>query len=198
MKKAAVILTAVITAFLGGCTVYEITEATTAEESREAETTAIVVVVPDATEAIATEMSDVAVTGAGDTEETTVLPEETSAEQTTAAEEKITAGEKTTAEEKTTKKEEKTTKEDKTTANSFEEVELSISMPEKNGTMVTDDSPNNQYIKIVNKEKKINKDLLLAVYSVPESGQNYVFEFYDAENSDADRDHYFRDGSRHP
>ena len=41
MKKAAVILTAVITAFLGGCTVYEITEATTAEE-REATFTGMI------------------------------------------------------------------------------------------------------------------------------------------------------------
>ncbi len=56
----------------------------------------------------------------------------------------------------------------------FEDV---ISMPEKNGTMVTDKSPDNKFIKIVCKERKIDAELLVAVYSVPESGQNYVFEF---------------------
>ncbi len=67
------------------------------------------------------------------------------------------------------------------------EVELSISMPEKNGTMMTDKDSDNKFIRIVNKEKGIDAGLLLAVYSVPESGQNYVFEFYDAEDFSAEK-----------
>lgn len=67
-----------------------------------------------------------------------------------------------------------------------EEIELNISMPEKNGTMVTDTSADNKFIEIVNSEKKIDKSLLVAVYAVPESGQNYVFEFYNAKGRSAD------------
>ncbi len=59
------------------------------------------------------------------------------------------------------------------------EVDLSISMPDKNGTMQTDYDKDNKYIKIVHKKRDIDEDLLVAVFSVPESGQNYVFEFYD-------------------
>lgn len=76
-----------------------------------------------------------------------------------------------------------TSKSENTTA---EEVELNISMPEKNGTMVTDASADNKFIEIVNSEKKIDKSLLVAVYAVPESGQNYVFEFYNAKGRTAD------------
>lgn len=56
-------------------------------------------------------------------------------------------------------------------------VDLSISMPQKNGTMKTDVSPDNKFISAVHNKRKINKALLAAVFSVPESGQNYVFEF---------------------
>ena len=67
---------------------------------------------------------------------------------------------------------------DETTQAAYE-VDLTISMPEKNGTMVTDGSEDNKYIKIVTDKKDVDADLLLAVFAVPESGQNYVFEFYD-------------------
>ncbi len=58
-----------------------------------------------------------------------------------------------------------------------EEITLDISMPEKNGTMVTDKDSDNKYIKIVNEERGVYSALLVAVFSVPESGQNYVFEY---------------------
>lgn len=77
----------------------------------------------------------------------------------------------------------RTTESENTTA---EEIELNISMPEKNGTMVTDASADNKFIEIVNSEKKIDKSLLVAVYAVPESGQNYVFEFYNTKGRTAD------------
>ena len=66
------------------------------------------------------------------------------------------------------------------------EVDLSISMPEKNGTMVTDSASSNKFIQIVYKNRKISTDMLVAVYSVPESGQNYVFEYKTADSRDAD------------
>lgn len=66
------------------------------------------------------------------------------------------------------------------------EVDLNISMPEKNGTMVTDTAADNKFIEIVASDKGIDKKLLVAVYAVPESGQNYVFEFYDEKSREAD------------
>lgn len=58
------------------------------------------------------------------------------------------------------------------------EIDLSIVMPQQNGSMYTDSSADNKFIIIVNEEKGINKELLVAVYSLPDTGQNYVFEFY--------------------
>lgn len=66
------------------------------------------------------------------------------------------------------------------------EVDLSISLPEANGTMVVSADPKNEYIKTVNEVRGINVDLLAAVYSVPQSGQNYVFEFYSADGRGVD------------
>lgn len=58
------------------------------------------------------------------------------------------------------------------------EIDLSIVMPQQNGSMYTDSSADNKFIIIVNEDKGINKELLVAVYSLPDTGQNYVFEFY--------------------
>lgn len=66
------------------------------------------------------------------------------------------------------------------------EVDLTIEMPEKNGTMEVDASPDNKFIKAVSEERRIDSDKLVAVFSVPESGQNYVFEFKDEKNREAD------------
>lgn len=68
----------------------------------------------------------------------------------------------------------------------YTEVDLSIEMPDKNGTMEVDPSSENKFIKAVNKERNIGSDRLVAVYAVPESGQNYVFEFKDAKGREAD------------
>lgn len=99
--------------------------------------------------------------------------------------ENVTASQPTENEEdkKTTLSQEET----EFTANtSLTEVDLSISMPEKNGIMVTDSSDGNEYIKIVYRERDIDPALLVAVFSVPESGQNYVIEFYDEEGRTVD------------
>lgn len=61
---------------------------------------------------------------------------------------------------------------------SVTEVDLDITLPEANGKMVVDRSPSNRFTAAIASQKKIDTDLLVAVYSVPESGQNYVFEFY--------------------
>ncbi len=54
---------------------------------------------------------------------------------------------------------------------------LNMSVPDANGTMEVDLSEDNKYTQIVMSERDIDPSLLVAVYSVPESGQNYVFEF---------------------
>lgn len=66
------------------------------------------------------------------------------------------------------------------------EVDLSIEMPEKNGTMQTSVSSDNKYIKAVSSDRDIETDRLVAVFAVPESGQNYVFEFYDSDGRSKD------------
>lgn len=57
------------------------------------------------------------------------------------------------------------------------EVDLSIVMPEANGKMEVDSSPDNRFVQKVSDTKGIAAERLAAVYSVPDNGQNYVFEF---------------------
>jgi len=68
----------------------------------------------------------------------------------------------------------------------YEEVDLSINMPDPNGEMQVSTDPENKYIKTVVSERKIDSSLLVAVFSVPESGQNYVFEFQSSGERSAD------------
>ena len=56
-------------------------------------------------------------------------------------------------------------------------VDLSIDVPSANGKMEVDTSRGNKFTVIVSDERKIDAAYLVAVYSVPDSGQNYVFEF---------------------
>ncbi|MBR3767971.1 MAG: hypothetical protein IKL10_07010 [Clostridia bacterium] len=69
---------------------------------------------------------------------------------------------------------------------SVTEIDLTITMPEKNGDMYTDKSSDNKYIRIVCDERGLEPQLLVAVFAVPESGQNYVFEFNDEAGRDVD------------
>lgn len=65
-------------------------------------------------------------------------------------------------------------------------VSLDIELPDANGTMVVDTSPGNKFIAAVTGSGKTDASLLAAVYAVPESGQNYVFEFYDSAGRSKD------------
>lgn len=132
------------------------------------------VVLPETTVEITTEEAVA-------TEAATTLPEETTQEQTTQPPVTEALTTQIMPEESTSAQAEETT-----TAVVFTEVDLSVSMPEKNGTMVTDTSYDNKYIRIVCDKRGIDKELLVAVYAVPESGQNYVFEFYDVEDFTAE------------
>ena len=60
------------------------------------------------------------------------------------------------------------------------EVDLSIQLPEPNGEMVVSRDPSNALIRTVHDARGVDSSLLVAVYSVPASGQNYVFEFTSA------------------
>ncbi len=99
-----------------------------------------------------------------------------------------TEAENTTAEEPASVKDENQTKEEESASvpTSSGEIDLSISMPEKNGTMVVDTSPDNKFITIVCTDRGIDVSLLAAVYAVPESGQNYVFEFESGKTRSVD------------
>lgn len=66
------------------------------------------------------------------------------------------------------------------------EVDLSIVLPEANGKMEVSTDPDNEFIAAVHRQRKIDPSLLAAVYAVPESGQNYVFEFTSANERTAE------------
>ena len=112
----------------------------------------------------------------GVTQETTTLPPET----TTAVAETTTV-ETTVPAEATTEHEQTTMVLAETTSSSaLADFSLNMSVPDANGTMEVDLSEENKYTQIVAAQRGIDTSLLVAVYSVPESGQNYVFEFLSA------------------
>ena len=57
------------------------------------------------------------------------------------------------------------------------EIDLSIALPQANGTMQVGLSPDDPYIRIVHEQRGIDASLLASVFTVPQNGQNYVFEF---------------------
>ena len=65
-------------------------------------------------------------------------------------------------------------------------VDLSIELPSANGKMEVDSSRGNKFTVIVSDERKIDAAYLVAVYSIPDSGQNYVFEFSSKTGRTAD------------
>lgn len=110
----------------------------------------------------------------------------TVAEETTAADVHTTKNPSENLNEETTTEQSHTDQEEINSENTITEIELTIEMPDKNGNMKTDTSPNNKFIKAVNSDRMIETDKLVAVFAVPESGQNYVFEFYDSDGRDVD------------
>ena len=65
-------------------------------------------------------------------------------------------------------------------------VDLSIAMPEANATMKVDKSPSNRFVCAVSSSYGIDAARLAAVVSVPDNGQNYVFEFSSPDARGAD------------
>ena len=61
---------------------------------------------------------------------------------------------------------------------------LEISMPDANGIMQVDTAPQNRFTQIVATGRGIDTRLLIAVYSEPDTGQNYVVEFDGTKASD--------------
>lgn len=50
-------------------------------------------------------------------------------------------------------------------------------LPEKTGDNLISDDPDNEYIKLISTKYKINPDALVAIYAVPDKGNNFVLEF---------------------
>lgn len=167
MKKVVLIFCAVMLLMLSACTLklpevsapsgYEYSYQTTDAAVTEAETTQTAVTEPVTEVTIAPQVTQAGETTTGVTEQTTAsVVPEPSSETATQP------------------------------AEIPSDMELNISMPGKNGTMVTDKSSDNKFVKIICSQRKIDSSLLVAVYAVPESGQNYVFEFTDAQVRTAD------------
>ena len=54
----------------------------------------------------------------------------------------------------------------------------------KNGDNVLSDHHNNKYIKLVSEKYKVDKELLVAIYSEPDTGNNFVLEFSGKRDED--------------
>lgn len=52
-----------------------------------------------------------------------------------------------------------------------------VVIPDKNGENFLSDDPNNEFIKLISKTYNIDSKALVAIYSVPDSGTNYVLRF---------------------
>ena len=50
-------------------------------------------------------------------------------------------------------------------------------IPDKNGENFLSDDPNNEFIRLIATKYKIETERLVAIYSVPDSGTNYVLQF---------------------
>lgn len=56
-------------------------------------------------------------------------------------------------------------------------IDLHVELPDANGTMVVSTERTNPYIALVSAQRSLPVERLVAVYTVPQTGQNYVFEF---------------------
>ncbi len=70
-----------------------------------------------------------------------------------------------------------TTAPPETTTRALSDVKLSLTLPKANGEMRLSSAASNKYIAAVSAQRAIPAERLACVYSVPESGQNYVLEF---------------------
>ncbi len=62
-------------------------------------------------------------------------------------------------------------------AGSGEELFSELDSKQKNGDNVLSDSPDNEFISLVNSKYGVSPELLVAIYSVPDSGTNFVLQF---------------------
>ena len=140
---------------------------------------------------------DTTAPGAAVTEEPASLPEETTLASETAAPETVSVAPTLplpteggsaapTVTEPTTKAAPAPTEPSLPATTAAGEVDLSITLPEANGTMEVSRDPANPFIRAVTDSRGIDPSLLAAVYAVPESGQNYVFEFKTASSRTAE------------
>lgn len=53
----------------------------------------------------------------------------------------------------------------------------SVVIPDKNGENYLSDDPNNEFISLIASTYNVDKNALVAIYSVPDSGTNYVLQF---------------------
>lgn len=54
----------------------------------------------------------------------------------------------------------------------------------KTGDNILSDNPDNKYIKAVVEEYKVNAELLVAIFAVPDKGNNFVLQFKDERDKD--------------
>ena len=52
-----------------------------------------------------------------------------------------------------------------------------VELPEKTGDNLISDDPENEFIKLISEKYNINPDALVAIYAVPDKGNNFVLEF---------------------
>ena len=67
-----------------------------------------------------------------------------------------------------------------------------VVIPDKNGENVLTDDASNEFIKIVVSKYNINAKALVAIYSVPDSGTNYVLQFKSKNNYEKSPDNLER------
>lgn len=67
-----------------------------------------------------------------------------------------------------------------------------VVIPDKNGENVLTDDATNEFIKIVVSKYNINSKALVAIYSVPDSGTNYVLQFKSKNNYEKSPDNLER------
>ena len=52
-----------------------------------------------------------------------------------------------------------------------------VVIPDKNGDNYLSDDPNNEFIRLIASTYNVDKNALVAIYSMPDSGTNYVLQF---------------------
>ena len=62
-------------------------------------------------------------------------------------------------------------------AGSGEELFSELDSKQKNGDNVLSDSPDNEFISLISSKYKVSPELLVAIYSVPDTGTNFVLQF---------------------